>query len=628
MPIPKLFHFVYLGFTEFTYLHFLAVKTCYIVHQPRTIYLYTHFTREKNTTWWDQVQQYITVERVDLPKSIFGNPVRKFQHMADVIRLEKLIERGGVYFDLDVVSLKPLGSLYQERCVLGTQAPLSRYEGLCNAVILAEPRSEFLMKWYQEYRTFQSGRWDFHSVKIPLLLSRLYGNLLRILDSKKFFPVTWKDTDFLYNRSFDHVLKHSYVVHLWDSIWGKDHLANVSPELLTRNSTFSYYVNLALTPKLSHTTTKQPTFIPKRIPFNIIGKPSKPRNQGKQDLPKIKPTKISDICQSVFQYQQPINDIVTQTSPITPDPLEQLKVYLEKIPEPINHQDKPNHRSILSHIGSYHRFFYLGGNNSLTKKVPTITNISPDLYYNSNCVKGYVGRVKLSVAGHQQEVWVGDRHSLGELFGVIGINPSSCLRRLSEKVNLITVSCQQFTSYFLEGFWVLPTILIVYLWHQRRLLTLNLAEIQQMPLNLFINKTNPSINSIAGLVNTLPIYHKIDGISIYKILQTNFPKIQFMLIDIYNDNPVKIAYRFPDEFNDDLSKLNIVSTCQLFRIESLNHPYICKIINHRNGNDTLIPTKWILPFQSSNIPELAYQIYQPPLRTIKYLRNTVESTLI
>ena len=162
MTIPKLFHFIYFGFTNFTFVHYLAVITCYIVHQPKQIYLYIHHLPKDDNVeeakWFKLIKPYVKLEYVDLPTQIFGRPIKKFQHMADIIRLEKLIERGGVYLDLDVISLKPFNELYNEQCVMGIQCPMTKYEGLCNAVIMSEKSSNFLKRWYSEYRTFQSSR--------------------------------------------------------------------------------------------------------------------------------------------------------------------------------------------------------------------------------------------------------------------------------------------------------------------------------------------------------------------------------------------------------------------------------------------------------------------------------------
>lgn len=624
MPIPKLFHFVYLGFTEFTYLHFLAVKTCNLVHQPHTIYVYTHFKRETNTTWWDQIQEYITVEWVDLPNNIFGNPVRKFQHMADVIRLEKLIQHGGVYLDLDVISLRPFGSLYQEKCVLGTQAPLSRYEGLCNAVILAEPGSEFLQRWYQEYRSFQSGRWDFHSVKIPLLLSRLYGSLLRILDSKKFFPVTWKDTDFMCNRSFDGAVKNSYVVHLWDSIWGKDHLLDASPELLTRNTTFSYCVNQALKPR--HTETKPQTLVTLssrrtiRLPIHTAKKATPP---------DPKPTKMSEICQELFKYQKPIHDIITQPTQIVKSPLNVLRCYLQRFQTPSKNSYNQQTRSIIRKLGSYNRYLHLKNTDTKSVLTPSCsTTIPTGIWSHCHNIPGYIGVMTLKFGNNHQEVLFGDQNGRESLYRSIGIEVPGVNTMLLERFKLATIHYNQHKCYFLEGTWVLPTTLMIYLMSPKLHLTWKLEDIRQTGINQFIKVINPVIHSMTGLITNHPIYPNLDSTSIYKMLQTRFPNVQFILVDTDYSKIIKIAYLQEQDFYQTLVKLQIPHTCQLYGIKRGKLPYISKMENHQNDKYILIPTKWILPLQTTYVPELFGKIYLSRGRFLKYLRNSVETSLI
>ena len=98
----------------------------------------------------------------------------------------------------------------------------------------------------QEYRTFQSSRWDHHSVKIPHLLSKLFNNLLKVVNNSYFFPVSWEEENFMKNRQLDYKCQETRVIHLWESEWEKNVLKNQGPHILNTNSTFSYYINRIL----------------------------------------------------------------------------------------------------------------------------------------------------------------------------------------------------------------------------------------------------------------------------------------------------------------------------------------------------------------------------------------------
>jgi len=119
---------------------------------------------------------------VELPDKIFGNQLNHYAHKCDVIRLEKIIERGGIYLDIDTICIKSFSDLLDtNHFVIGAQGSyndLDKVYGLCNAVMLSVPQSKFALKWYNSYKTFRStGRdenWDEHSVLMPL---RLYENI-------------------------------------------------------------------------------------------------------------------------------------------------------------------------------------------------------------------------------------------------------------------------------------------------------------------------------------------------------------------------------------------------------------------------------------------------------------------
>jgi mannosyltransferase OCH1-like enzyme len=56
---------------------------------------------------------------VTAPKEIFGKRLRSFAHQADVLRLEILMREGGVYLDLDTITLRSFEPLMGDRLVMG-----------------------------------------------------------------------------------------------------------------------------------------------------------------------------------------------------------------------------------------------------------------------------------------------------------------------------------------------------------------------------------------------------------------------------------------------------------------------------------------------------------------------------
>ena len=238
--VPNIFHFSF-GMSnipeEFTFVQYLAIKTAIHYNAPDAVYF--HYHSEPYGVWWDLIKPYLTMNKVDLVHEIFGNPVVHYAHMSDVVRLLMLYKYGGVYLDLDTITVSSFENLYDIETSLGIQdsarifmdpALYDKYDyyGLCNATIVAKPGSEFILDWIYSYRSFNSaGRdaaWDWHSVVVPNIIANSKHwpqNKLKILGSHSFFWPLWdKINDCLLSEDsaqYEEEYRGAYSVHLWNN---------------------------------------------------------------------------------------------------------------------------------------------------------------------------------------------------------------------------------------------------------------------------------------------------------------------------------------------------------------------------------------------------------------------------
>lgn len=120
--IPKIVHFIFGLKGEnptLNFEHYLAIKSAHDVLQPQTIYMHYHYTPVGEN--WEKVKPFLTLNRVEIPSSIFGQSVKHYAHAADVIRLEMLIKYGGIYMDIDVITVKPMDDLLNHDFVMGAE---------------------------------------------------------------------------------------------------------------------------------------------------------------------------------------------------------------------------------------------------------------------------------------------------------------------------------------------------------------------------------------------------------------------------------------------------------------------------------------------------------------------------
>ncbi len=262
--IPNIIHFVY-GFKEqteeFDLYKYLAIKSAYDVNKPDKIYFYYFY--EPYGYWWNKIKPYLTLEFINPPTEIYGNKVYHYAHKADIVRLQKLIEHGGIYLDIDTICLRSFSDLLNYDFLMGVQTNSddTKVYGLCNAVILSRKNAPFALKWLESYNTFRSkGRdeyWDEHSVLMPYELSKIHGNEIKILNSNAFFYPLWYDiNNVLFNENinideYKKIIKNNYCIHLWDT-YSNNHLKSLNESIIfNKNSLYNIFCRKFLRNKIS-----------------------------------------------------------------------------------------------------------------------------------------------------------------------------------------------------------------------------------------------------------------------------------------------------------------------------------------------------------------------------------------
>lgn len=223
--IPNIVHLCFgmaadFGGKPWSLVHYACVRSMVERLKPDAIFLYHRYP--PRGPWWSLTEPLVTLVPIEPPASIFGNRLMHPAHVADVVRLEKLIAHGGIYLDCDVLVMRDFDALRRHRCVIGQQGEDGRY-GLCNAVILAEPGASFLRRWYDSYRTFRSrGRDDFwseHSTRVPLRLLAEDSSDITVLDHTAFHWPLWNDEHiaWIYDSCRPVETPDAFAHHLWET---------------------------------------------------------------------------------------------------------------------------------------------------------------------------------------------------------------------------------------------------------------------------------------------------------------------------------------------------------------------------------------------------------------------------
>jgi len=213
--IPNIIHFNY-GMKEqkeeFLFSYLLAIVSAYYVNKPIKIYFHYHYLPYGK--WWDACLNYITPNKVPLPEKIKDKDIKHYAHKSDIVRMEALLKYGGIHFDIDTISLRPVKEYLQYDMVMAREKDY----GLCNAVIMANKDSKFLKRWWEIYPDwFIPDGWGEASIVCPRQLSNVMRRDIVILNGKRFFEPDFNSWCDIFNESSISIPKELLTLHLWEN---------------------------------------------------------------------------------------------------------------------------------------------------------------------------------------------------------------------------------------------------------------------------------------------------------------------------------------------------------------------------------------------------------------------------
>lgn len=211
--IPRIVHFVLIGDVgkEFKFHHMLTLMAAQRFIKPKRIYFW-HDNLPIGKYWEEtlnKTKNLYLVQR-ERPKSIFGNSIKVIEHATDVMRLEALLEYGGIYLDSDSIVVNPIDPLLYFEVTMGREDEVA----FGNAILFSVPWSDFFKIWYLEYKNFTEISWGDFSVEKPKKLSMRYPHLVHV-ENTTFYQPNYRDESFLFGSNIWDFKQKNYFVHLY-----------------------------------------------------------------------------------------------------------------------------------------------------------------------------------------------------------------------------------------------------------------------------------------------------------------------------------------------------------------------------------------------------------------------------
>lgn len=243
--IPRIFHFVF-GLRPqtrpFHLVHYLCLRSCLEVNRPDRVVV--HCQHRPWGDLWDRIAAHVEVVPIDadpfITHFVYADATvaqYRYAHLADIARLRVLADHGGIYADMDTLFVAPLPAhLFTHPFVMGREkvdwaSAAGRAGGsLCNALMMARPGADFVIRWLDQTRQAFDGSWNSHSTALPYRLAQAHPELIHLEPQRSFFHFDWDPAGI--KRLFvqdDPDLDGVYSIHLWAHLWWdhqrRDHTA-------------------------------------------------------------------------------------------------------------------------------------------------------------------------------------------------------------------------------------------------------------------------------------------------------------------------------------------------------------------------------------------------------------------
>lgn len=226
--VPRIVHFTWIKDANktFRFHHLISLMAAQRFTTPNRIYFW--HDELPDGKYWNEALRVIKcmylVHRERITQ-IWGQPLFLPVHVSDVMRLEALMEYGGMFFDLDAIVVNNVDPLLKYDVTMGHAA----WYILANGILFSKPWADFLMVWYETYSNFKQD-YQTNSNIIPNVISMRIPNLIHVENNTLCRP-NYGERSYLFQEG---VLwdwrRKNYVVHLYMRAYEAEGYPALSPE--------------------------------------------------------------------------------------------------------------------------------------------------------------------------------------------------------------------------------------------------------------------------------------------------------------------------------------------------------------------------------------------------------------
>lgn len=217
--VPNIVHFIWFANESkpFKFHHMLSVLSAHDKINPDLVLFHTNM--EPIGHHWDRVRNLTKLRIVPRKPTqcLLGEKVKKPVYetsASDVDRVIILMEYGGIYLDLDVLSIRSFDELRKYPCTIGYE----NSDYVCGGIIICSSNSPFLLLWLNAFLDdYKVKKWAYNSGRVPQKMIKRYPDLVHIVPEKLHRP-GYIERNKLYGEE-KYNWRENYSVHLFSRMW-------------------------------------------------------------------------------------------------------------------------------------------------------------------------------------------------------------------------------------------------------------------------------------------------------------------------------------------------------------------------------------------------------------------------
>lgn len=231
--IPNIVHFICLRdkqqCEDFLFVYHVAVLSCKLIQKPEKIFFYCD--ELPKGFWWEKTKDLVEIVKVTAPEKIGKKNIIKIPHKADILKMFVLHNKGGIYLDIDTITIRNYNNLLLNNNFVISQeiTECGRNMGFSNAVMMSYKNSKFLNIWMNNYeKFFNPNGWQEASTILPQMIYSKFNNKedILVLPPDCFVRPSFRKLENIFENEYE-IPKNLLVLHLWNQYAKQKYIMNI-----------------------------------------------------------------------------------------------------------------------------------------------------------------------------------------------------------------------------------------------------------------------------------------------------------------------------------------------------------------------------------------------------------------